>query len=107
MRFLFREDYENIAFLFISDDMEWGRKNIKDKHNDLFFVGVGETDIDMDIGTDLALMANANHTIISRGTYSMWGAVLSGGEYHTEYGLMVPDHLMNPDDPEDSEYYLY
>lgn len=102
----FREDYDNVAFLFVSDDMPWGKKNIKDKNNDLFFVGKGESTVDLDIGTDLAIMANANHTIITRGTYSMWGAILSGGEYHTEHGLMVPDHLMNPGEPEDPEYYL-
>ena len=40
----FREDLEDedtaLAFLYVSDDMEWGRKNIKTKgHKDLFFVG--------------------------------------------------------------------
>ena len=40
----FREecDTEKIAFLYVSDDMEWGRqelKGIQKKHKDLFFVG--------------------------------------------------------------------
>ena len=40
----FREDLEDedtaLAFLYVSDDMDWGRKNIKQKgHKDLFFVG--------------------------------------------------------------------
>jgi hypothetical protein len=39
-----REDLEDedtaLAFLYVSDDMEWGRKNIKSKgHKDIFFVG--------------------------------------------------------------------
>jgi len=25
--------------VYVSDDMEWGRKNIKSKNNDVFFVG--------------------------------------------------------------------
>lgn len=29
-------------FLYVSDDMEWGEKNIKNDHKDLFFVGAGE-----------------------------------------------------------------
>ena len=40
----FREecDTEKIAFLYVSDDMEWGQKQLKSvqkKHQDLFFVG--------------------------------------------------------------------
>ena len=34
-----RESYDNVAFLYVSDSMAWGRKNIKDKENDLYFVG--------------------------------------------------------------------
>ena len=34
-----RESYDNVAFLYVSDNMKWGRANIKDKHNDLYFVG--------------------------------------------------------------------
>jgi len=30
------------VFLYVSDDMEWGEKNIKNDHKDLFFVGAGE-----------------------------------------------------------------
>jgi len=33
--FYSREEYENVAFLFISDDMAWGKKNIKNKNKDL------------------------------------------------------------------------
>jgi hypothetical protein len=33
--FHFREEYDNVAFAFVSDDMEWGRKNIKNKKKDL------------------------------------------------------------------------
>ena len=42
------------------------------------------------IGYDLALMANTDHMIISRGSFSSWCAILSGGEYFTEWGLIVP-----------------
>ena len=31
----FREEYENVAFLYVSDDMAWGKKNIKNKKKDL------------------------------------------------------------------------
>ena len=45
MRESYSDDGENIvAFLYVSDDMKWGRANIKDKHNDLYFVGGGTHD---------------------------------------------------------------
>ena len=31
----FREEYENVAFLYVSEDMAWGKKNIKNKKKDL------------------------------------------------------------------------
>ena len=37
----FREEFDPVAFLYVSDDPEWGRKNLKNKHKDLFFVGKG------------------------------------------------------------------
>lgn len=91
-------DHKYMAFLIVSDDMAWAKKNIKNKKGDVFFVGIGVPDVDLDIGTDLAIMAYANATIISRGTFGMWGAILCGGEYHTEFGLMVPEHIMDPHD---------
>ena len=33
--FFSRDSYDNAAFLFVSDDMDWGRKNLKDKNHDL------------------------------------------------------------------------
>ncbi len=35
----FREDHDNVVFFYVSDDMDWGRNNIKNKRGDLFFVG--------------------------------------------------------------------
>jgi len=84
-----RESYgDNVAFLYISDDMKWGRKNLKDKENDLYFVGMGNTneagsdggaenDLD-DAGSesaaeddafDFALLCSCNHTIITSGLF--------------------------------------
>jgi hypothetical protein len=71
-------------------------------------VGSGEIHDDVAIGTDLAIMANANATIISMGTFSMWGAGLCGGEYYTEYGMITPFLVMFPDEAEKrGDYILY
>ena len=85
--------------------MPWGRKNLEDTEGDLFFAGAGETlteqdangnvvGIDDNVCFDLAMLSQCNHTIITRGTFSMWAALLAGGEYYTEYGTIVPPHLM-------------
>ena len=89
----FREECETekIAFLYVSDDMDWGKTElakVQKKHKDIFFVGVGKEETEA-IGFDLATMASCDHTIISRGSFSTWCAILAGGEYYAEYGPIV------------------
>lgn len=31
----YRDSYDNVAFLYVSDDMNWGKKNLKNKESDL------------------------------------------------------------------------
>lgn len=36
----FRDEHDgNTVFFYVSDDMDWGRKNIRNKNKDLYFVG--------------------------------------------------------------------
>ena len=82
--------------------MPWGIKTFKDV-KDLHFIGAGQN-LDETTGKeiadpdaaayDLALMVNCNHTIITRGTYTMWAAMLAGGEYYSEYGVIMPPDLI-------------
>ena len=53
------------------------------------FLGTGNSEIPESVGKDLALLAESNHTIISRGSFSTWAAILCGGDYYGEYGFMV------------------
>lgn len=86
----FREEYDNPIFVYVSDDMKWGRRNLKTE-KDIFFVGCGDPD-DVDcIGKDFAVLSNCNHTITTHGTFGHWAAYLAGGEIYTEYGAIVPD----------------
>ncbi len=39
----FTEEFENVVFVYISDDMEWGRKKMRKVAN-VFFVGCGDSD---------------------------------------------------------------
>lgn len=79
--------------------MKWGPKNLEDGDDyDLYFVGDGDPKSITSIGHDLAIFAKCNHTIITKGAMSKWASVLSGGEYYTEYGPVVP-HSVNENIP--------
>lgn len=71
----------DLAFVFVSDDMDWGREKLKvrNKERDLYFVGNGKTEDPDGIGQDLALLASCNHTIQSHGSFSAMAGILSGG----------------------------
>ena len=65
----FREDLEDdgtaLAFLYVSDDMDWGRKNIKHKgHKDLFFVGMHFLKFAIPCGLDLRFYCFKSHISI-------------------------------------------
>ena len=84
----FREEFDSepVAFLYISDDMAWGRKNIKDKHKDLFFVSSGDSQDSDSIGHDFALLVHSNATITTLGSFSLWGSILNGQDTYNRYG---------------------
>ncbi len=52
-----------MAFVYVSDDMAWGMKNLKNKKNDLFFVGSGGTsfdDVSFDLVSNLSKILDTN-----------------------------------------------
>ena len=102
----FKEEYENCMFIVASDDIKWAKKNLDKENNKIYFSdqdpkfhvdpGYAYEVMDNDMSKaayDFALLTSCNHTIISRGTFSMWIALLTPGEYMTEYGAIVPPHL--------------
>ena len=99
----YRDSYDNCIFIVGSDDIEWCKKHIDASKGDIFFSESRPTFsmdeegnlIDDDISKaayDLALLSSCNHSIVSRGTFSFWVAVLAGGEYYTEYGGSLPPY---------------
>ena len=62
-------------FLVISQDIEWCTKNLLPL-NENVVIASNVTDAVHDI----ALISMGSHTIMSVGTYSLWGALLTGGE---------------------------
>ena len=94
-----------MAFVFVSDDMQWGREKLAG--DDIYFVGRGETDKGINKGdkvkltsvnssVDFALLASCNQTISSRGTYTIWTTSYSRGmsltefDYYDEMGIEGP-----------------
>ncbi len=88
---LFREQFgrDAVVFAFVSDDPDWGRRNLapRVKQGDLHFAGDGVPDDADSVGHDLALLSLCNHTILSYGTFSFWGGFLAGG------AAVVPYHF--------------
>ncbi|CAM6054350.1 unnamed protein product [Sphagnum tenellum] len=73
--------------------MDWAREKVIPKDNDCYFLGTGIqiTDrnppsagisvyVSPEIGNDLALLTLVNHTIMTYGTFGMWGALLAGSK---------------------------
>ena len=75
----------NLAFIYVSDDLEWGRINIGAKQGgkNVFFIGEEE---ESKGPLDLALLANCNHTIQSYGSFSYYAGFLAGGY------KIIPEH---------------
>merc|ERR1712110_1208208 len=76
---LYREHYGDVVFVYISDDLQWGKNRLEKKANtrnmEIYFAGDDFDSVLKDrnrdsIGHDLALMALCNHTILSHGTFS-------------------------------------
>merc|ERR1712080_694044 len=77
---LYRKKFLAVIFVYITDDpgAKWAKVNLR-KDKDVIISRSLTKDPLVATGEDLALMSLCNHTIISRGTYSFWSAMLSGG----------------------------
>lgn len=83
---VFRRTLQNPIFIVVSDDIPWARRHISG--SDVFIPEpqqhptMDETAADREtfnVGADLALLAACNHSIVTYGTFGLWGALLSGG----------------------------
>ena len=67
-----RSKHDSVSFLILSDDLDWCSEHFKEP--DVFLISGNSPAVDM------AIMALSDMTIIDYGTFSLWGAILSGGE---------------------------
>jgi galactoside 2-L-fucosyltransferase 1/2 len=76
-----RERHPAITFVVLSDNPAWCQKQAFLQHEDVSFVAPDNTPI-----VDLALIAECDHVILSRGTFGWWGAFLGAS---TRGGLVL------------------
>ena len=76
----------NLAFVYVSDEMEWGRQTIGSKKGGkgIFFIG---EESEVKSPYDLALLANCNHTIQSYGSFTFYAGFFAGG------ATVIPQHF--------------
>ena len=91
-----RKEFDPVAFLYVSDDMPMGYKQMQKRSKDLFFVGKGKCkqddnkcerhkcNDDDNRGHDFALLVQSSHTVTSEGSFSFWASVLNKGR---KYGV--------------------
>ncbi|XP_076041752.1 galactoside alpha-(1,2)-fucosyltransferase 2-like [Oratosquilla oratoria] len=71
-----RQMFGLTAFVVMSDDLTWCKENLMDEHGDV----VVPTSNDLP-QVDMALLSLCDHVIVSVGTYSTSGGLLSGGKF--------------------------
>lgn len=85
----FHKKYKDVLFYVLSDDVLGAKQKLANANiNNTFNIVYPGTGDRLSPGVDLALLSLANHSILSYGTFSMWGALLANkGEV-----LMPSDH---------------
>ena len=91
LKFKRQSQLKKLIFVFVSDDLQWGKDNLEDrnKERDLYFGGSGLPNITDAIGTDFALLSICNHTIESHGSFSYHAGAFAGGF------KIKPNHMKN------------
>ena len=113
--FYLRDHYSNVAFIYVSDDMKWGKEHLSHlSKKDIYFIGHGENEDVEDINKsdrdneltskssslDFALLSSCNHTIGSRGTFTIYASRFAGGKTMTEFSTELQQYLEVPNNYE-------
>jgi len=81
----YNTDTMQVIFIAVSDDFQWIKDNLG-HHDDVVFGCDDEEDSVAVIGYDLCLLSSCSHSVITYGTFGMWGALLAGGDVITTTG---------------------
>ena len=83
---LAKELYQEVIFIAVSDDLQWCKDNLEEEN--LFYTD--NEDTVAGTGQDLALLTMSDHSVLSHGTFGLWGAMLAGGD------IIAPNHYQLP-----------
>lgn len=92
----YKERYDSVTFVVLSDDIQWCKENIQDSGSLVLFSPFRHP------GNDLAIMSLCDHMIMTIGTFGWWGSWLSGGHviYYGGYpraGSKLDKHFVKED----------
>ena len=74
---LLRASLASPVFVVVTDDPAWARRHITGP--DVTYSLAHTMPEEEAVGTDLAILAACNHTVLTYGTFGLWGALLRGG----------------------------
>jgi len=83
----FAEQLQRPVFVIVTDDPVWAKGQIPPGFRPVFTGFYNESALDS-AGLDLAVLASCNYTILSRGTFGLWGNILSGSP------RLLPKHFL-------------
>ena len=83
---LARSLYGEVFFIVVSDDLQWCKENLKDES--LHYTD--NEDTVRGTGMDLAVLTLCHHSVLSHGTFSLWGAILAGGDVIAPSNYQLP-----------------
>ena len=77
----FEKKYKDVVFVVCSDDKNWVSRNVKSQNSLVLYSKFN------DAASDMCLLSQCNHTIITSGTFSWWAGWLAGGEVLYDKGF--------------------
>ena len=75
--YVFMENLKHPVFIIVTDDPQWAHAQIHKSFKPYFTGFYNQTQQDS-AGLDMALLSSCNHMVLSRGTFGLWGNILSG-----------------------------
>lgn len=89
------EKLDNPIFVIFGEQREWSEANLESKYDKYF---VKKKEGELSAISDLYLMRNCHHAIISNSTYYWWSAWLQVAD-QSKHIVIAPDNFINPNSP--------
>ena len=77
----FEKKYKDVVFVVCSDDKNWVSRSVKSQKSLVLYSQF------KDAASDMCLLSQCNHTIITSGTFGWWAGWLAGGEVLYDKGF--------------------